>query len=259
MAAELRIGQPTSAGIADAVLGGRDHFLTDQAVADEMIAVSPLVRDLARDCRAFLARAVTWAAEQGIRQYVNIGCGYGPATHEEAAAVRPDARTAYVDLDPVVVSHARALLAGPGVTAWQADMRDADGILARCEAEGFGPGEPSCLIFGAVLHYLPPAEGRAVTARYIPRLAPGSVMAVSLPAAADESLAERFARIYPAGTLHPYEHADAEALFGGMDLVRPGVTTARAWRAGWEQGGGTCGPLRVLAAAGIKPAVPRPR
>ena len=125
-------GRPNIARVYDYLLGGKDNYAADRAETARLIEVFPLLPVRARQNRLFLARAVTWLAGQGVRQFVDIGCGLPTAqnTHQVARAAHPDCRVAYVDRDPVVVSHARALLSGTGVIALQGDLADPDAILA---------------------------------------------------------------------------------------------------------------------------------
>jgi len=120
---------PNVARVYDYWLGGKDHFPADRAEAERLLGIYPPLRDLVRENRAFVIQAVSWAARQGISQFIDLGAGLpaAPAVHQAARKVLPAARVAYVDIDPVVLSHARALLAtGDGVTAVAAD-RDTRG------------------------------------------------------------------------------------------------------------------------------------
>ncbi len=124
------------ARVYDCWLGGKEHFGADRAEAGRLLRLYPPLAAMARENRAFLARAVTWAAGQGIGQFLDLGAGLPTVqnTHQAARAVNPAARVAYVDLDPVVLAHARALLAtGDGVTAVAADLRDPAAVLADPE------------------------------------------------------------------------------------------------------------------------------
>jgi S-adenosyl methyltransferase len=162
---------PNMARVYDYWLGGKDHFPADRAEADLLLSLYPPLRDLVRENRAFVTRAVAWAAEQGISQFLDLGAGLpaSPAVHQAARAVLPAARVAYVDTDPVVLAHARALLAtSDGVTAVAADLRDPAAVLADKELRTvIDPDQPAGVILGAVLHFLD-----AVTARTV--AAPGS-------------------------------------------------------------------------------------
>ena len=101
---------PSIARVYDYLLGGKDHLAADRAIGEELVAIYPGVRDLVEANRRFLARAVDWAADQGVRQFIDLACGMPaePGTHETAQAARADARMAYVDNDPVALAHLRA-------------------------------------------------------------------------------------------------------------------------------------------------------
>src|ERR1700733_3682289 len=101
---------PSSARIYDYLLGGKDHFAVDRAIGEQLVAINPAAPELVAENRRFLARAVAWAAQQGIRQFIDLGCGMPtePSTHESVQAVAGGARVAYVENDRVAISHLRA-------------------------------------------------------------------------------------------------------------------------------------------------------
>ena len=169
---------PNMARIYDHLLGGKDAFPADRAEAGRLLAIYPPLRDMARESRAFVAEATAWAAGQGISQFIDLGAGLpvSPSVHQAARAVIPTARVAYVDIDAVVLSHARALLATrDGVTAVAADLRDPQAVFANPELrEVIDPARPVCVILGAVLHFLDAGAARAVTAGYARLMAPGT-------------------------------------------------------------------------------------
>ena len=123
---------PNTARVYSRLLGGKDHFLPDRAEADVLLGIYPPLAEVVKENRAFLAEAVTWAASEGIGQFLDLGAGLPAprAIHQTAQAVLHGARVAYVDRDPMVLSHARALLASPGVAAVAADLRDPAAVLA---------------------------------------------------------------------------------------------------------------------------------
>ncbi len=148
---------PNTARVYSRLLGGKDHFPSDRAEADLLLEIYPPLAEMVKENRAFIAEAVTWAATEGVGQFIDLGAGLPapPAVHETAQAVLPGARVAYVDLDPMVLSHARALLADPGVAAVAADLRDPAAVLADHDLRAvINPAEPVCVILGAVLHFL---------------------------------------------------------------------------------------------------------
>src|SRR5215471_3705138 len=125
--------KPNIARVWDYWLGGKAYFAADRELAEKMLAVHPISAQMARENRQFLGRAVSYVASCGIRQFIDVGAGLPTAlnTHDIARKVDPRARVAYVDNDPIVISHARGLLAkSPGVIAVPGDMRDPAGILS---------------------------------------------------------------------------------------------------------------------------------
>ena len=226
---------PNTARVYNYWLGGKDHFPADRAEAACLLEIYPPLRDLVRENRAFVIRAVAWAAEQGIGQFIDLGAGLpaSPAVHQAARDVLPAARVAYVDTDPVVLSHARALLAqDDGVRAVNADLRDPDAVLADPELRAvIDPARPTAVILGAVLHFLHADAARAVTAGYKRLLAPGSCLIISCARFDDEELGKQLAAEYSAGPFFSHARADVVSFFAGLELVGPGVTEAQTWRA----------------------------
>ncbi len=154
-----------SARVYDYWLGGKDNFAADREAGDRVIAIRPQIRSDVRENRAFLRRAVRFlAAEAGIRQFLDIGTGLPSAgnTHEVAQAVVPEARVVYVDNDPLVLAHARALLTGtPGTTAYlSADLREPAEILHDAAA-ALDFGQPVAVMLVAVLHHIADADDPA--------------------------------------------------------------------------------------------------
>jgi O-methyltransferase involved in polyketide biosynthesis len=225
---------PNTARVYSRLLGGKDHFPADRAEADVLLGIYPPLAEMVQENRAFLAEAITWAANQGIGQFLDLGAGLPvtPAVHQTARAVLPGARVAYVDLDPMVLSHARALLAGPGVAAVAADLRDPAVVLADSELRAvIDPAEPVCVILGAVLHFFDADNARKVTVGYARLIAPGSCLVISCATYDDEALAKRLAAEYTAGQFVNHTKEDVMSFFAGLDLVGPGVSEAQTWRA----------------------------
>jgi SAM-dependent methyltransferase len=225
---------PNTARVYSRLLGGKDHFPADRAEADVLLGIYPPLAEMVQENRAFLAEAITWAANQGIGQFLDLGAGLPatPAIHQIARAVLPGARVAYVDLDPMVLSHARALLAGPGVAAVGADLRDPAVVLADSELRAvIDPAEPVCVILGAVLHFFDADNARKVTVGYARLIAPGSCLVISCATYDDEALAKRLAAEYTAGQFVNHTKEDVVSFFAGLDLVGPGVSEAQTWRA----------------------------
>jgi S-adenosyl methyltransferase len=168
-------GQPADAGSASIAgmynrwLGGRDNGAADRAAADDVLAQFPAVAHVARASREFVLRAVAHTAAAGISQFIDIGTGFPavPAIHHIARHADPAARVVYVDSDPVVAAHARALLAGPGVAVVESDMRRPQKILAAPElAALIDLSQPVCVILASVLHFTEPDEADAIVAAF---------------------------------------------------------------------------------------------
>ena len=225
---------PNMARVYNYWLGGKDNFPADRAEADLLLGIYPPLRDLVRENRAFVTRAVAWAAGQGISQFLDLGAGLpaSPAVHQAARAVQPAARVAYVDNDPVVLAHARALLAGEGVTAVAADLRDPAAVLADKELRAvIDPAQPAGVILGAVLHFLDAGTARTVAGGYAELIAPGSYLIISVARNDDEMLGKRLTQQYTAATWYNHSAEDVTSFFAGLELAGPGVTEAQTWRA----------------------------
>jgi O-methyltransferase involved in polyketide biosynthesis len=225
---------PSIARVYDYLLGGKDNFAVDREVADKLLAVAPIAALVMRENRQFLARAATWAAEQGISQFVDLGCGMPttPNTHQSAQAVAGDARVAYVDIDAVVLAHLRALAAqgNPGVTVIDGDVREVEVILDAIRG-GIDLSRPVCLLMGALLHFFPTDDARDLVARYVAALAPGSYVVLSVGRADGDAEAKGFGTYSSTGAARVYNHSVAEFadFFGPLSLVPPGVVDAREW------------------------------
>jgi O-methyltransferase involved in polyketide biosynthesis len=230
---------PSIARVYDYLLNGKDNFAADREVAERLLAVAPLTAEVTRENRQFLARAVTWAANQGIGQFIDLGCGMptAPNTHRTARAVAPGARVAYVDNDVVVLSHLRALAAkgDPGVTVVGGDVREPTAILDAVAA-GIDLSAPACLLLGFLLHFSAPDAARDLVASYVAALAPGSYVVLSVGRADSDKTSAGFGT-YSAAAAPVYNHSVPEfaSFFGPLELVPPGVVDAREWRPDWEQ------------------------
>ncbi|HSZ40462.1 MAG TPA: SAM-dependent methyltransferase [Trebonia sp.] len=230
--------KPSIARAYDYFLGGKDNFAADREMAEQILALYPQTAQMCRDNRAFIARAVTWAANRGITQFLDLGSGLptSPAVHETAREVIPAARACYVDNDPVAVLHSRALMlkgAGPGVAAVAHDLAECAAVLAdRDVLEVIRPGEPVCLIFASVLHFYPAAVARTIVGAYLGQFPPGSVAVISCMRVDDAGLFERGSDGYTAAGVYNFTREEMGALFTGTELVPPGVALAAAWRGG---------------------------
>lgn len=235
--------KPHPARMYDYALGGKNHFAADRETAEKTLASMPMGRTVARENRKFLGRAVRYLAEDvGIRQFLDIGTGL-PTTnnvHEVAQAIAPSCKVVYVDNDPMVLAHARALLVGSpeGRTAYiHADLRDPAAILSSpVTREILDFSQPIALTLVAVLHFVSDEDKPAeIIATLLDALPPGSYLAAShgtgehIPAvnAADGQRTVRDAGI----SLQLRDSDDfAQLAFTGLDLVPPGVVLVSEWR-----------------------------
>jgi hypothetical protein len=224
---------PSIARVYDYLLGGKDNFAADREVAERLIAVAPLTVEVSRENRQFLARAVTWAANQKIGQFIDLGCGMPtvPNTHETAQATMPDVRVAYIDDDPVVLTHLRALAehGNAGVTVVDDDVREPAEIVAAISGD-IDFEAPACLMMGYLLHFFAPDAARDLVASYVARLAPGSCVVLSVGRADGEAAKQGFGAYSSSGT-RVYNHSveDFASFFGPLKLVPPGVVDGREW------------------------------
>jgi O-methyltransferase involved in polyketide biosynthesis len=227
---------PSIARVYDYFAGGQDNFAADRELGARLVGMVPSIPVSVRENKQFLGLAVTWAADQGVSQFIDLGAGMptSPSTHENAQAVVPGARVAYVDSDPVVLSRLRALRAtgSTGVTVVDGDVRDADAVLGAV-AEGVDLSEPAGLIMGSLLHFFAPPAAAGLVARYARALAPGSYVILTMGMASGEA-AEQFFRLYSAGPTKLYQHSpdDFATFFGSLELVPPGIGDARTLHPG---------------------------
>jgi len=231
-----------SARVYDYLLGGKDHFAADRDAGDQMIAALPNVVSGSRMNRAFLARAVRYlVTECGIRQFLDIGTGIPSAgnTHEVAQAIAPDTRVVYVDNDPIVLAHARALLTGTpeGPVAYlHTDLRVPGEVLAAA-ARTLDFSQPIALMMLLVLHMVPDADGpHSIVEKLVSALPQGSYLALSHPpsdiqAEGAVKVQQRFNERLGAGQSMTVRSRDEVArFFNGLDLVPPGLVQVHLWR-----------------------------
>ena len=227
------------ARIYDYWLGGKDNFAVDREAAEHALAAYPGLRRGVRAQRAFLARAVGYLAGQaGIRQFLDIGTGIPTAsnTHEVAQAIAPEARVVYVDNDPMVLAHARALLtsAPEGACAYlDADIRDTGDVL-RAASGLLDFGQPIAVMLIGILHLIPDADDPGgIVARLVGELPAGSWLAIAHPASDVErdkvaTMTDRYnQRVTTAATLRT--HAEISAFFAGTEMLPPGVVQYHQW------------------------------
>jgi len=258
----LDASRPHMARVYDFWLGGKDNYAADRAVAEQVAAAYPDVRAAVRAQRAFLARAVRFlVTEAGIRQFLDIGTGLPSAnnTHQVAQGAAPQSRVVYVDNDPIVLAHARALLTSSpeGATAYiDADLRDTGTILKRA-ADLLDFGQPVAVMLLGILQGIPDREDPgAIVARLMDAVRPASYLAISQIASdvATDEVAEGVQR-YNEQAVVPVAartHAEVTQFFAGLELVEPGVVQVHRWRPA-PADPGTDGDLAIYAGVGRKP------
>jgi hypothetical protein len=238
--ADIDTSVPHIARVYDYWLGGKDNFTADREAAEKVIASFPDIRVSVRAQRAFLGRAVEYlVTEAGIRQFLDIGTGLPAAdnTHEVAQRAAPESRVVYVDNDPAVLAHARALLTGStdGATAYlDADLRNT-GTILREAAHLLDFGKPVAVMLLGVLHCIPDQDDpAAIVARLMAAVPPGSYLVVSHPAkditAGQMGKATRDYNELARDPVTMRTHAEVCRFFDGLDLVEPGVVQLHRWR-----------------------------
>ncbi|WP_433337331.1 SAM-dependent methyltransferase [Spirillospora sp. CA-294931] len=233
----IDVTNPSIARAYDAVLGGKDNYAPDRAVADELMKVMPEIRELAWDNRALLGRGVRYLArEAGVRQFIDLGSGLPTVenTHQVAQSEAVDARVVYVDNDPIVLAHGRAILAENDRTAVvSADLRDPEGVLGHDRVRDLiDLSEPVAVLLVGMLHHLHDDEGpKRIVEAYMDAVPSGSHLFLthfcrSGPDA--EALEKTFLHFLGTGRFRTRDEV-AEYL-DGLDLVDPGLVYLPEWR-----------------------------
>ena len=240
-AAQIDVRRAHSARVYDYWLGGKDNFAADREAAEEAIAASPGIVADARANRAFLARSVRFLArERGVRQFLDIGTGLPspPNTHDVAQSIDPAARVVYIDNDPIVIAHARAMMvSGPDGSCdhVEADLRDPAAIL-KAAGRTLDLGRPVALLLLLILHLIPDADGpEEVVRSLLAGLPEGSYLVVSHPASdiRPDSVADMTRRMNqrlngPKATVR--DRDQVTRFFDGLELLEPGVVEPPQWR-----------------------------
>jgi hypothetical protein len=237
------IRNPSMARIYNYILGGKDNYEVDRAVADKMLAVQPKLPMMARANRRFLFLAVRHVVAQlGVTQFLDIGAGLPTAcsVHEVAQDVDPTARVVYVDNDPQVAAHARALLRVSATAAGRvefvtADATDPGSIMNHPDVTGtLDLSRPVALLLVSVLMAFPDAVAYPVVATLLAGLAPGSCVVISHPTGDFEPdvVAEVVAVARKEGGICyvPRSRPQVERFFTGLDLIPPGITDLLSWQ-----------------------------
>ncbi|MEU2431182.1 SAM-dependent methyltransferase [Streptomyces sp. NPDC007861] len=222
-------------------LGGKDNYQIDRQVGDQVTGLFPSIRQVARADRAFLGRAVTYlAAEAGVRQFLDIGTGLPTVdnTHEVAQRIAPESRIVYVDNDPIVLTHARALLTSSpeGRTAYiDADAHRPDDILSSVKPT-LDLSQPVAVIMLGILNFIIDTEKATAIVRHIMNAIPsGSHLAVTHPTLelGGEGNAEAMAFWNENATppITARSRAEFAGFLDGLDLLDPGIVSCSRWRA----------------------------
>jgi SAM-dependent methyltransferase len=246
MPADIDLAKPSAARAYDYYLDGSHNWKVDRDFGDRVLSRAPAVRDFALENRAFLRRAVTWLAEQGIDRFLDIGSGIPTVgnVHEIAQRVNPRAHTVYVDYEHIAVAHAAQILDAEDprrerTDVIRADLRDPESVLEHPTTRRLLDFDrPVALLMVAVLHFVAPADGvDEIMARYRGRLTPGSFLAIShftregIPAEMQQQ-ASALEELY-ADTPNPgyfRDHAEFTALFTGFEMVSPGAVWLSEWQ-----------------------------
>jgi len=237
---------PTNTSVAHSarfwnyLLGGKDNYAADRELAEQILTVIPSFRDTVRAERRFLARAVRYLTNSaGIRQFLDIGTGLPTAnnTHEIAQAVAPESRIVYIDNDPIILVHARALLTSTpqGATDYvQADLREPDTIL-REAARTLDFTRPVGLMLLGILNFITDTEeAHAIVERLLDAFPSGSYLVISHPTAeVDGDAIKKTMRLWNESGAAPIVARSRQQLirfFDGRELVEPGVVSCSLWR-----------------------------
>lgn len=235
---ELDTDRPTVARLYDYLLGGQHNFAGDREFARKVLLAEPHAKYVVAENRAFLGRAIRYLLCEGIRQFIDLGCGIPTQenVHEIAQKFDPEARVVYVDNDPVAVGHSRQILRdGVGAAVIEADLRDPISIVGHpAVASLIDFSEPVGLLMVAVLQFVPDSDDPVgVVGRFASTVAPGShvVMSHVTRDAAPEAAA-RVKDLYKSTSapLYPRTRAEIMQFFAGLDLVEPGLVYLPSWR-----------------------------
>ena len=247
---------PQTARIWNYWLGGKDNFAVDRQVGDQIRQAFPDIVSNARASRGFLVRAVTHVtAEAGIRQFLDVGTGLPTAdnTHEVAQRIAPESRIVYVDFDPLVLVHARALLTSSpeGVTDYiDADGRDSAKVLGEARRT-LDFDRPVALIMSGILGHVPDdGEATTMVREYLEALPSGSYFIALDGARSQQHVSAE--KIWNEQANPPYllrSHTEFARFFEGLEMVEPGVVSAPLWRPAESDPQ----PLDVVCGVGRKP------
>jgi hypothetical protein len=258
----IDVSVPHSARIWNYWLGGKDNFAVDRAAGDEWLATFPGVRDIARASRSFLTRSIRYLAEEaGIRQFLDVGTGLPTAdnTHQVAQRSAPEARIVYVDNDPMVLAHARALLTSSpeGATAYiHADLHDVDKIMAEA-GKTLDLSQPVALILSGIMgHVTDLGQARSIVTGLMDALPSGSYLSLNdgTSVIGGEDLEQATDDYNQTGAAAYTQRTPEEiaSFFAGLELVEPGVVSCPQWRPN-VSGDGQPAQIDAFGGLGRKP------
>jgi hypothetical protein len=255
---------PSPARMWNYWVGGKDHFTADREAAERVLAAMPSLPEIARSVRRFIVDSVQLlATDYGIRQFLDIGTGLPTAdnTHDVAQRAAAESRIVYVDNDPVVLAHARALLTSTpaGKTDYlQADLRDTDAVLKGAERT-LDFSQPVAILLYAVLHFIPDADDPYAVVNQLMDAVPAGSYLVICHASSDirpEQVAEMARRYNASGAarMRPRDRREVTRFFDGLDLIAPGVVPLAEWLSPGQADAAVDRPLAGYVGVARKPA-----
>jgi S-adenosyl methyltransferase len=256
----LDTGKPHAARVRNYLLGGKDNFAADREMSERLLRIHPGIAQMAREERRFLTRSVRYlTGEAGIRQFLDIGVGLpvGAATHQVAQRMAPMSRIVYVDSDPLVLAHARALLktAPDGMTSYvEADLRDTEEILEEA-AQTLDFGSPVAVMMLGVLGQIPDASGPGqVVERLVRALPPGSYLVLNDATDTSPTLSRAIAAYNhkAADSSHLRSPEQIAGFLDGLALVPPGVVSTSLWRPDLTEAGTELSAVDMVCGIGRK-------
>jgi SAM-dependent methyltransferase len=254
---DVDLSQPNAARVYDYILGGANNFEVDRVFAKQLLATLPDAQSLAQENRGFLRRSVGFLAEQGVRQFIDLGSGIPTVgnTHEVAQRIDPGARVVYVDNEPVAVAHSELILEdNKNAAILRADVRDVHAVLNDPVTRGLIDfDEPVGILMFAVLHFVPDREDPyRLVSRYRDATVPGSYLIVSHVTSDGrpefDDVIEQYRQ--SANPITERDRVEIERMFTGYDLVEPGVVFTRQWRPEIELE--YSNPSPIYAAVGLR-------
>ncbi|MFJ2033393.1 SAM-dependent methyltransferase [Streptosporangium sp. NPDC087985] len=253
----IDVNTPSVARMYDYYLGGKDNFAADRSAAEQILSIVPELRMGAQENRAFLGRAVRFMAEAGIRQFLDIGTGLPTrgSVHEVVHQIAPDARVAYVDNDPIVLVHARALLGGnqDKITVTSGDLRQPEEILKSPEIQDhLDFSKPMAVLLVAIMHFITESDDpRRIVATLRDAMPPGSYLILSHGTHEGRlEAADKGSKIYERANSPLVLRSRQEILdlFDGFELVDPGFVWLPEWR---PDGSPPADPSQALIMCGV--------